>query len=678
MTFASLEIRYDPPQWSQFPEYLSAWLQDAGLIAAFALGIWLLAHIIQSLNNNKSPIGSFNVSSLAVIGGSIGAAVCYALFLALLLSNGRVLNPLRGPSNPTEPDFIFTPNQQMFLAVGGLFAILAVTIPMLAQLSGRITFRRIWAIARLSIQETIRRRYVFVFAIMAVVFLFAGWFVPYKPEEQIKTYVTVMYVAMTPLFLGSAALFGAFSIPTDVVKQTIHTIVTKPVERYEIVLGRFMGFGLLLTVALFGMTAVSLVYVTRGIEERAAEESFKARVPVFGTQLKFFEENRGFYDQAESVGREDEYRTYIRGRTPGSNEKTQYAVFDFAAVPGYLAQREGGVPIEYTFDIFRTTKGEEGRDVLCTFTFADGALDPLEIEERVKMAEGELNLKRVELDKQFQEARNKAASTEAVEKIDAARQQRLDDLRTELTKKYSVFRASGVPVVDYHTMGIDVPPVLFEAIGERQTKDAGKNTQPPALRVLVNVEDDVTSRAQRVGVAKRDLYILAAELPFWQNYLKGVFGLWCNTMLVLGVAVACSTYLNGIISLLCSLFLLFMGLFVEYGKTLAVGKSVGGGPIEAANRLMTQKPLSVKLDPSAAVNLSQGVDSGFSWLLQFVLKMIPDANRFSLTEFVANGFDISWTQIILLNNFLPLLAYLIPWGILAYYLMNSREIANPM
>jgi hypothetical protein len=52
-------------------------------------------------------------------------------------------------------------------------------------------------------------------------------------------------------------------------------------------------------------------------------------------------------------------------------------------------------------------------------------------------------------------------------------------------------------------------------------------------------------------------------------------------------------------------------------------------------------------------------------------------DRFDLHVYVANGFDISWMPVLLLDNLAPLLAYLVPCGVLAFYLMKFREVANP-
>ena len=47
------------------------------------------------------------------------------------------------------------------------------------------------------------------------------------------------------------------------------------------------------------------------------------------------------------------------------------------------------------------------------------------------------------------------------------------------------------------------------------------------------------------------------------------------------------------------------------------------------------------------------------------------------TQYVANGFDVPFTGVLVIDNLLPLLGYLLPWAIVAYYLMKYREIANP-
>ena len=54
---------------------------------------------------------------------------------------------------------------------------------------------------------------------------------------------------------------------------------------FKIVLGRFLGYGILLTVGLAVIAGLSLIYVLRGVNPDAAYESQKARVPIYGALI---------------------------------------------------------------------------------------------------------------------------------------------------------------------------------------------------------------------------------------------------------------------------------------------------------------------------------------------------------------------------------------------------------
>jgi hypothetical protein len=145
----------------------------------------------------------------------------------------------------------------------------------------------------------------------------------------------------------------------------------------------------------------------------------------------------------------------------------------------------------------------------------------------------------------------------------------------------------------------------------------------------------------------------------------------------LGVAIACSTYLSSVISLLGTMFLFLTGMFVEYLREIADKRLDGGGPFESLNRITKGMPVAGRLEPSPTTSLIQTLDDLFSWWIGRLLNLIPDVNRHDLHQYVANGFDIGWLDVLLLDNFLPLAGYLAPWAVLAYYLMKYREIANP-
>jgi hypothetical protein len=157
------------------------------------------------------------------------------------------------------------------------------------------------------------------------------------------------------------------------------------------------------------------------------------------------------------------------------------------------------------------------------------------------------------------------------------------------------------------------------------------------------------------------------------NFFKGALGLWCRLTIVIGLAVAASTYLAGVVSFLLALCLFLAGYFQEFIQGLAAGGNVGGGPFESFTRLVKGSTTSAELDKTPTVQIGLAGDDAFRWILRRVIDVIPDTERFTWSSYLEQGFNIGFDFVLL--NFLFLAAYLFPWALLAYYLMRSREIA---
>ena len=652
MFATTFHLEHEPMSASEVVGAFKIWVLNAGAIAAVGLLIWVIAWLVQHKKKDEA------------IRENLFVVICIALSFTLYLVMGFIfVFYLLGASNFEDwlpnfgaPGLPHTLGDTLLLSAGAM-ALVAINVRIVMTFLTGIRWQRIWAMARVSLKEAIRNRVVLVFAAMALIFLFADWFVPYKAEDQVRNYVRVVYWSMLPLFLLTASLLGAFSIPNDVKNQSIHTIVTKPVEKFEIVLGRFLGYAILLSGGLAVVGGLSLIYVLRGVNPEAEYESKKARVPIYG--------NVGFIGtKGESVGREWNYRKYIGGpQGPQVNQPKQYAIWAFPDLPTELGERETGVKFEFTFDIFRLNKGEENKGIFCTFTFSDTRRNVGDIERAAE-------LHRRERTQELANLARKPLSPEEREKA-------FDKIEKELIKKHGVVEVSGFEVTDYHTQVMEVPAVFFTRLNDLVKADPGEGPDAGKVSMYVLVNVDRTSPQQMLGVARRDLYLLANERPFAINFIKGLVGMWSSCMLVLGIAIACSTYLSGVISWLCTLFLFGAGVFREQIMQLAEGRSVGGGPLESAYRIITHSPLASPIEPGPTTSLLLGVDTFYGWLMRLVVKLIPDVNRYDLHQYVANGFDIPWIQVLLLDNFLYLAAYLIPWAILAFYLMKFREIANP-
>jgi hypothetical protein len=697
MLFA-LALERDPVSSAHVPYWVISFLQDGGGFAAFGLAIWVLAYLIRRVSSPRGaaggapldPFGGFvrlvpatpgavagldrslaeiapwlrRLFTLAVI----ATAAVYGLLGLIRLPEvfGHVYAFVTGEGYAAAPPSkLMQTVLEVGLTVGGACALFAVLLPFAVDLL-RVRWRRIWALARLTILEVSRRRVLWVFLLLALVFLFGTWFIDSKPENQVRSYVQVVYLAMAVLMLFTSSLMASFSIPTDVRQQTIHTVLTKPVERYEIFLGRFLGYTLVMTAVLAVMTGFSLLYVLRGVTPEAAEESLKARVPVYGT-LAF--EGTEAPDKATNVGDEWDYRQYISGPFPG--QPPQYAVWSIPNVPADLNGRDR-VRCEYTLQIYRTTTGEINKGVFCAFAAESWLWDPS---------------RRPEFDAERKRLRDEHKLSEA----------EIDD---QLAEKYGYYELPSKEVTNFHTQWIELPGGLFrsyfrpreelrrelEALQARQQKGpltpaeeqqvslldrAAHGEAPPPLRVRVRC----ISRTQFVGMARYDLYLLDREQSFMLNFFKGAVGIWFWMVLVVGVSLACSTYLSGVITWICTLFLFLVGLFRDHAQQVAYGLNQGGGPAEALLRLFGRQPVAMPLEQGTVSNVATGSDEIWRWFMRRFINVLPDVNFYNFSDWVANGFNVAGGTLSLTLLFLA--GYLLLWAVLGYYLIKSREIAGP-
>jgi hypothetical protein len=638
--FAGIFFERDPLKLENLPQALIWYIQDAGGLAAIALVVWLVFYLAvwRKPNPEDRPRGT----SVLLFKLAFGVA-----FLAYLVFGLMVLLDQTTSSLGAH-------RRQMYriatygLTIGGGAALLAVLIPFLADVVW-FRWRRIWALARLSFKEAIRRKVLWVFLALLVVLLFSSWFIQSKSEDQVRTYVQIVSFSMSALLLLVAALLAAFGIPTDMKSQTIHTILTKPVERFEVVLGRFLGYMALMTLVLIAVSGVSLLYVLRGIDPDAAAESLKARETMIG-DLEF--EGTKERNRATNVGREWDYRTYIFGPSPG--ELTQWAVWKFNDVSG-LGNRKK-VRCEFNFDIYRTTKGRLNEGVFIKVFVQTAGFDP-----------GQLQAYDNERRKEKQKP--------------GANAEEIDD---QLALKYGCYEVPSKEIRNLHTYAIDIPGGLFKKAAEdaaqrRPVASPGDSDIPP-LAVKIKCE----SHTQYVGVAKYDLYFRLDEddptgradrFRFMWNYAKGQMGLWFRLCLVVGVAVAFSTYLSGLISFLATAFLYLGGVCREFIKSIGEGTAPVGGPFESGYRLAL-RDLGAPMDETTAFRVVSMTDQVIRFVLRRVMNILPDVDRFDLSLNVAEGFNIPAGQLTM-TAFL-VLGYLLLFAVVGYYLMKWREIASSM
>jgi len=134
-------------------------------------------------------------------------------------------------------------------------------------------FGRIWAIALNTFREAARIRVLYgILVLVAGANLFAVVLGQMATNEEARVARDVGLAGIS-LFGSLTAIFlGVFLLYTEVQRRTIHAIVSKPIERWEFVLGKYAGMALVLTVlvvlfalAMVGMLAIQGVGVTAAV-----------------------------------------------------------------------------------------------------------------------------------------------------------------------------------------------------------------------------------------------------------------------------------------------------------------------------------------------------------------------------------------------------------------------------
>ena len=299
--FAVLFLERDPLRMADLLPALFRWVQTVGGFAMIGILGWLAVDWMRRRPADRAAVPRSRRLFVAVC---IGLALfAYALTLPLRLyemfefcfgsslypsPNGGAVEVFWKPAvELSQKQKTIIPGFPMYeawcLFVGGVLSLTVVLTPFVLNLFA-LRWRRIFALAGLSFKEALRRRVLWAFSALILVFLFGSWFVAgrAKHENQLSVYVQLVYGAMTPLLLLTSVLLAAFSIPADIRQQTIHTVLTKPVQRFEVYLGRILGFTGLMSLVLLVLSGVSLLYVLRGVDPDAASESLKARSPLFG------------------------------------------------------------------------------------------------------------------------------------------------------------------------------------------------------------------------------------------------------------------------------------------------------------------------------------------------------------------------------------------------------------
>ncbi len=118
----------------------------------------------------------------------------------------------------------------------------------------------IWALAKATVQEAIRRRVLNVLLLFAVATVFFSQvFKSFAPGEEEKFLIDMGINTVRLFGVLIAIVLGASLIPTEIERKTIHVILAKPVNRTHFIVGKFLGSAIAVVGSAALMAAVFLV-----------------------------------------------------------------------------------------------------------------------------------------------------------------------------------------------------------------------------------------------------------------------------------------------------------------------------------------------------------------------------------------------------------------------------------
>lgn len=537
---------------------------------------------------------------------------------------------------------------------------------------------RVWALARLAIQEAIRRNVLVVLALFALVVLFAGWFLDPTNVEPAKLYVGFILGATSFLACTVTLILAVFSLPTDIKSKAIQTVVTKPVHAGEIVLGRFLGFATVGTVLLAVMGFAGWAFVVRSVQHtHALDASWLREVRDDEGTLTGYEGRTGLAMEhrhfvvldAEGDGLAEAthgHRHRITARSSGAE-----TVYDVGPPEGILdarrplrgrlrfLDREGrpsakGISVGQEWGYRQYIEGGSGAAAIWTFAgireqdFPDGL--PLEMNIRVFRT-------------------YKGTITEGIHGT------------IQLRNPSNNLRSEALPIVAKESIDeLWIPRKLAVVLADGHVKEADLY-EDFVSDGRVEIWLQCLEPAQYYGVAQADFYLRAGDGSFAANYFKSCLGAWFAMLIVTALGVLFSTFLSAPVALVASISMLLVGQFREFIDRLFESQvtgdakiAPGGGPIESLYRIVTQMSITLELDPTPAVQAMKLADTILLAPMRVAAGLFPSLSTLGTSNFVASGFDIPFDLIA--SHAMETAGYVVAFCVAATFCLRAREVAS--
>jgi hypothetical protein len=571
--------------------------------------------------------------------------------------------------------------------------------------------RRVWAIAKLAIRETTRRRVLIVaFAIFGLLILLGGWFLDTKSDNPERVYIGFLGWGTQLLVIMLGLLISSFSLPTDIKNKTIYTVTTKPVRATEIVFGRILGFTLIGTLLLSVIWLVGYFFIIRGLSHthtldprdirdivgktssidggrvsaNATQEAITSQNKYHRHQIEFFppaDESEEVHDDSDGHSHDS---IAVMSREMGHSHAIQKIDGEYRVgeITEHLMAR---VPIYAQELRFRSREGDDirrgynpGMEWDYRSYIDGGATKAAAIFHFDNVYANRFDAGPLPLNAQMEVFRSHKGEIE--DRVSASihiasRRETNSQYLYETVRPVDVFEVEEYKIQTRfiprkmrcrRTNLLADPPTV--EVGEYDLfEDIAPNGK---LDLLITCDND----RQYLGFAKKDVFFQPKNKSFFQNFLKAYLGIWLQMLVVVSLGVMFSTFLSSIVAMLATISALVLGLQAEFLKDLAFNRQEGGGPIESFYRLVTQQNMLNPLEDGAMSSIVTSVDLVIIFVMNSLAYVMPDYSQISFFNFLAEGYNIEWQQ--LLVGAIVTMTFCFVTTIIGYFCLKTREIAG--
>jgi len=536
--------------------------------------------------------------------------------------------------------------------------------------------RRIWALARLAIQESLRRNVLVALALFLLIVMFAGWFLDPKSVNPGRLYLGFILGATNLLVCLVTLVLAVFSLPADIKAKAIQTVTTKPVRTGEIVLGRILGFSIVGATLLAIMGLIGWGFVLRSVSHghAAANEDVVEIKDVSGAVTGL--------EGRTSLDRGHRHRFELDASGTGWTDTIQGHRHAVRRSPA------GGYEVGAAEGLLEARRPQRG-----TLRFLD--------------REGRPSLRGINVGSEWQYRQYIEGGTlgAAISKFEGlSEKQYPDGLPLEMiVRVYRSYKGviergiKGSVRVRNPVSGLQSDPFYFTAKDftidslllprklASTSKDGGTNQVDLFQDIIADGRVEVILQcldpAQYFGVAQADFYLRAGNGSFALNYAKSCLGILFSMLVVTALGVMFSTFLGGPLALFATLALVMVGQFREFIQRLFESQvtgdatiAPGGGPIESFYRILSQDSMTIELEPTTAVQIMKMADTFLLAPMRLLAGIFPSLSSLGTSDFVANGFDVPLDLVA--EHGMETLGYVLAFFIAGAFCLRSREVAS--